>query len=81
MSDFDFGKYAIIDVVEHHFEKEPDWVWKIKPPSSGDELAMSKFLVQNRVEVDPSGIRREFPDLHRDRIPRDRAVLWWNRHS
>src|SRR5512133_3261664 len=64
MADFDFGSYAIIDVVEHHFEKEPDWVWKIKPPTSGDELAMSKFLVQNRVEVDSSGTRREFPPTY-----------------
>jgi hypothetical protein len=56
-----FGKYAILDVVEHQFEKEPDWVWKIKPPTSGDELAMQKFMVNNRYEIDAEGTRREFP--------------------
>ena len=56
-----FGNYAILDIVEHHFEKEPDWVWKIKPPTSGDELAMQKFMVNNRYEIDVEGTRREFP--------------------
>ncbi len=73
---FDFGSYAIIDVVEHHFEKEPDWVWKIKPPTSGDELAMSKFLVQNRVEIDPSGTRREYPPTYTEIAYREVALLF-----
>ena len=56
-----FGKYAIIDKVEHHFEKEPDWVWWIEPPTSGDELNMQKFTVNNRVEQGPDGVRHEYP--------------------
>ncbi len=76
MSDFDFGRYAIIDVVEHHFEKEPDWVWKIKPPTSGDELAMSKFLVQNRVEIGPDGTRREFPPTYTEIAYREIALCF-----
>jgi hypothetical protein len=76
MSDFDFGGYAIIDVVEHAFEKEPDWIWKIKPPNSGDELAMSKFLVQNRVEVDSSGTRREFPPTYTEIAYREIALCF-----
>lgn len=76
MSDFDFGKYAIIDAVEYHFEKEPDWVWKIKPPTSGDELAMSKFLVQNRVEVDATGTRREFPPTYTEIAYREIALCF-----
>lgn len=76
MSDFDFGKYAIIDIVEHHFEKEPDWVWKIKPPTSGDELAMSKFLVQNRVEIDATGTRREFPPTYTEIAYREIALCF-----
>ncbi len=76
MADFDFGKYAIIDVVEHHFEQEPDWVWKIKPPTSGDELAMSKFLVQNRVEVDSGGTRREFPPTYTEIAYREIALCY-----
>src|SRR5512138_3418405 len=74
MSDFDFGKYAIVDAVEHHFEKEPDWVWKIKPPTSGDELAMSKFLVQNRVEIDSAGTRRELPPTYTEIAYREIAL-------
>lgn len=76
MSDFNFGSYAIIDVVEHHFEKEPEWVWKIKPPTSGDELAMSKFLVQNRVEVDATGTRREFPPTYTEIAYREIALCF-----
>ena len=56
-----FGNYAILDVVEHQFDKEPEWAWKIKPPTSGDELAMQKFMVNNRYEIDAEGTRREFP--------------------
>lgn len=76
MAELNFGKYAIIDVVEHHFEKEPEWVWKIKPPASGDELAMSKFLVQNRVEVDNTGTRREFPPTYTEIAYREIALCF-----
>ncbi len=76
MIDFDFGKYAIIDETEHHFEKEPGWYWKIKPPTSGDELAMSKFLVQNRVEVDASGTRREYPPTYTEIAYREIALCF-----
>lgn len=43
-----FGKYAIIDPVVHHFEREPKWYWKIKPVDSGAELDMAKFMVHRR---------------------------------
>ena len=76
MSDFSFGSYAIVDAVEHHFEKEPDWVWKIKPPTSGDELAMSKFLVQNRVEIGVDGTRREFPPTYTEIAYREIALTF-----
>jgi len=56
-----FGKYAIIDNVVHTFEQEPDWTWTIKPPTSGDELAMSKFLTNGRIEMGMDGVRREYP--------------------
>jgi hypothetical protein len=56
-----FGKYAVIDPITHTFEKEPQWWWKIKPPTSGDELSMSKFMVSGRVEMNVDGVRREFP--------------------
>jgi len=56
-----FGKYAIIDPVVFHFEKEPDWWWKINPPTAGDELAMSKFMFVGRAITGPDGVRREYP--------------------
>ena len=46
-----FGQYSILDPVEHHFEKDPDKIWIIKPPTSGDELALEKFLIQKRLVV------------------------------
>ena len=52
-----FGNYAILDPVVHHFEQEPDWWWKIKPADSGAELEMSKFLMHNRVFIRPDGTR------------------------
>ena len=58
---FNFGKYAVVDPIEYHFEKMPEWIWKIKPPTSGDELKMQKFMAYNRYEVGADGVRREFP--------------------
>jgi hypothetical protein len=56
-----FGKYAIVDEVVHHFEKEPDWTWTIKPVTSGMELEMSKFLAHRRMVLDRSGERVDMP--------------------
>jgi hypothetical protein len=56
-----FGKYAIVDNLVHTFEKETDWTWTIKPPTSGDELEMSRFMYQNRATTDIIGVRREAP--------------------
>lgn len=55
-----FGKYAIADDVTHHFEKEPDWYWKVKAVTSGMELSMSKFLNHRRLISTPEG-RAELP--------------------
>ena len=55
-----FGKYAIADDVTHHFEKEPDWYWKVHAVTSGMELAMSKFLNHRRLISTPEG-RAELP--------------------
>ena len=56
-----FGKYAILDEITHKFEQEPNWWWKIKPPTSGDELNMSKFFVQERVVKGVDGTVKEYP--------------------
>lgn len=71
-----FGNYAIIEEVTHHFEKEPDWFWKIRPPKSGDEHDINKFLVQNRVTVGPDGVTREFPPTHTEIAYREIALLF-----
>lgn len=71
-----FAKYAIFDAVTHNFEKEPDWWWKIKPPTSGDELVMAKYLVNNRVEVGADGVRREFPPTNTEIAHREIALCF-----
>ena len=52
-----FGSYALISPVTHSFEKEPNLYWMINPPTSGDELALSQFLSQDRVVMLPDGTR------------------------
>ena len=57
----DFGGYAILDGIEHYFEKLPDVYWKIATVTSGKELERSKFMLHNRVIETRDGIRRELP--------------------
>jgi hypothetical protein len=71
-----FGKYAIFDEVKHDFKEEPEWYWKIKPPTSGDELAMSKFMVNHRIETGPDGVRREYPPTHTEICHREIALTF-----
>lgn len=71
-----FGKYAICDTITHTLEKEPLWFWKIDPPTSGDELAMSRFLIQNRIEMGPDGVRRELPPTNTEICHREIALTF-----
>ena len=71
-----FGKYAVINEVVHHFENEPEWTWKIDPPTSGDELAIAKFLVQGRVQLGLDGVRREYPPTNAEVMHREIALLF-----
>jgi hypothetical protein len=71
-----FGKYAIVDNIVHKFEKEPDFWWNIKPPTSGDELQISRFLVQARVEMGLDGTRREFPPTNTEIAHREIALTF-----
>jgi hypothetical protein len=73
MSEINFGKYAVVTPIEHRFEQEPDWFWKIKPVSSGDELEMQKFLWQRRVQV-TNGVREEIPPVNMEIIYREIAL-------
>lgn len=56
-----FGKYAIVDPVRHNFKEEPELWWAIRPPTVKEEIAMSKFLMNNRIVIGPDGSRREQP--------------------
>lgn len=49
---FDFGPYAILDNVTHHFEKKPEWTWTFKPVTSRDEYQMAKFMREHSRIVD-----------------------------
>ena len=40
-----FEEYAILDPVSHDFEKKPEWNWKIKPVTTQDEIALSRYLM------------------------------------
>ena len=72
-----FGHYAIFDEVKHEMEKEPQWWWKIKPPTSGDELAISKFMVNHRIETGPDGVRREYPPTNTEICHRELAITFF----
>lgn len=71
-----FGKYMVVDGLTHNFEKEPDWYWKIKPPTSGDELAMSKFLAYSRSILKADGTREEYPATWPEICHREIALLF-----
>ena len=71
-----FGKYAIVDPIEHTFDKMPDINWTIKSPTSGDELKMAKFMVNQRVELGPDGVKREFPPTNTEIAHREIAILF-----
>jgi hypothetical protein len=56
-----YGNYAVLENVEHTFEKEPDWTWSIKPVTMQAELDMAKFTSRDRFVVFPDGARAARP--------------------
>lgn len=52
-----FGQYAILTEVKHVFEKEPEWYWLIKPPTTKAELAVSQVLATDRTRMELDGMR------------------------
>ena len=44
-----FEEYAILDPIEHEFEKEPGKTWTIKPPTSKEEITLSRFYAEGRI--------------------------------
>lgn len=70
-----FGQYAILDEVEHKFEKDNSLTWKFKPVTAEAELNIQKFLYQGRrVEVD--GIVREYPPTQMEMKLRELALTF-----
>lgn len=57
----DFGQYTILEPLEYFFEKESTWTWLIKPPTSREELLISRFLNQGKVTAGFNGVSREAP--------------------
>jgi hypothetical protein len=53
-----FGKYAVLDNSTHTFEKEPDWTWSFRPPTSKDEAAYGKWEYENYTEVEVGGEKK-----------------------
>lgn len=46
-----FGQYAVLEPFTYHFRKMPDWTWRFRAPTSGDELKMLQFM--NRSQLQP----------------------------
>ena len=71
-----FGKYSVVDSLEHHFELEPEWYWRIRPATSGDDLVMAKYYVENSRSVFIDGKRVEQPPLWMEVMYREIAQLF-----
>jgi hypothetical protein len=71
-----FAKYAVLEPVTHAFEKVPTYWWKIRSPTSGDELNLSRFTLQNRVIVGVDGVRREYPPTNTEVMHREVALTF-----
>ena len=71
-----FGKYSVVGSLEHHFDLEPEWFWKIRPATSGDDLVMAKYYVENTRTVIIDGKRVEQPPLWMDVMYREIALLF-----
>ena len=70
-----FGKYAVIRPITYHFEKEPDWYWIFKPPTTRDELDLQKFMFQKRTHRTASGVE-ELPATFMEVVMRQLALTF-----
>jgi hypothetical protein len=71
-----FGKYALIQPIEYHFKLEPDWTWTINPPTSGDEMEMSRFLNRGKFTLGLEGTTREAPPTWLEIAHRELAITF-----
>jgi len=58
MTEINFGSYAVIDEVAHPLEKEPSWTWTVKPITTKEELAISRFLQSGPITASSDGLTR-----------------------
>lgn len=75
MSELHFGKYAIVNSLEHRFEKEPDWYWRIKPISASDEIELQRFI-WNRKVVTEGNSREEIMPVNMEVVLREVALTF-----
>lgn len=75
MSDVQFGNYAVVDLVEHRFEKEPEWFWKIKYITAQDEIDLQRFIYQRKV-VTNGNAREEISPVNMELILREVALTF-----
>jgi len=71
-----FGKYTVVGSLEHHFELEPEWFWRIRPATSGDDLVMAKYYVEESRAVVIDGKPVEQPPLWMEVMYREIAQLF-----
>ncbi len=71
-----FGKYTVVESLEHHFELEPEWFWLIRPATSGDDLVMARYYVSQTRTVVIDGKREEQPPLWMEVMYREIALLF-----
>ena len=50
-----FGSYAVIENIRFKFADEPELWWEIKPPTTGDELSLTRFLTTGRATYNADG--------------------------
>lgn len=76
MSKIDFGKYAILQPVTYRFKLDEDLWWKFKPPTSGDELNMARFLNRGKLTLSTDGPQREVPPSWIETAHREIALIF-----
>jgi hypothetical protein len=71
-----FGKYQVVGMLEYHFELEPEWYWNIRPVTSGDDLVMAQWYVNNSNIIMVDGKPREQPPLWMEVMYKEIALLF-----
>lgn len=71
-----FGKYAILQPVKYSLKEEPDITWTFRPPTSADDLEMTKFLNRGKITMGFEGTVREAPPTWLEICHRELAVTF-----